>query len=332
MGHIDKMLQRYLSDKGRFADLYNAVCFQGKQVINAKDLTEGSNQYTEGFEEGQNGQTEYLQRVRDIKMNLQKGGTLRILALENQSLVDYMMPFRCLQYDMLEYKKQLDILRKKNGREKSFSTTAEWLCGIKKTDRISPVYTICLYHGEETWDGPRCLKDMMDFGKDTDEMSRFFSDYSMQLYCVNEESDFSVFHTELKPLFMMLKFRHDKQGLWKLLQKNPVYQSLDAETAEVAAALLHAEDIWKKRERYQKDRNGEVTYDMCQALRELCEDARTEGLGLGLEQGLERGIQALIETCREFGIGQADTTLRIKQKFSLTGEEAAGYVCRYWKE
>ncbi len=26
--------------------------------------------------------------------------------------------------------------------------------------------TLCLYHGEEKWDGPRSLKDMMDFGAD----------------------------------------------------------------------------------------------------------------------------------------------------------------------
>lgn len=29
--------------------------------------------------------------------------------------------------------------------------------------------TVCLYHGKKAWDGPRSLKDMMDFGSDTAE-------------------------------------------------------------------------------------------------------------------------------------------------------------------
>ena len=38
--------------------------------------------------------------------------------------------------------------------------------GILKSDRLTPTYTLCLYHGKEIWDGPRSLKDMMDFGED----------------------------------------------------------------------------------------------------------------------------------------------------------------------
>lgn len=42
----------------------------------------------------------------------------------------------------------------------------ERLGKFRKKDQIAPVYTICLYHGIEEWDGPRCLKDMMDFDRE----------------------------------------------------------------------------------------------------------------------------------------------------------------------
>lgn len=42
-----------------------------------------------------------------------------------------------------------------------------------------PEATSCLYHGEEKQNGPRSLKDMMDFGSDADGMSRFFKDYPL---------------------------------------------------------------------------------------------------------------------------------------------------------
>ena len=39
----------------------------------------------------------------------------------------------------------------------------ETLSGILSSDRLHPVYTLCLYSGTEPWDGPRKLSDMMAF-------------------------------------------------------------------------------------------------------------------------------------------------------------------------
>ena len=99
-------------------------------------------------------------------MRLKSGETLKLLALENQSKVDYTMPVRCMQYDAMEYGQQMEELKKENREKGSLKTDGEFLCGMRKEDRLAPVYTLCLYHGEESWDGPRSLKDMMDFGED----------------------------------------------------------------------------------------------------------------------------------------------------------------------
>lgn len=172
MGRNDRVLKNYFRDKKRFADLFNGALFEGEQVIRAEELEDKSETYTDAdvacAENEKN-----LQRTRDIAMRMKSGETLKLLAVENQSQVDYAMPFRCMQYDAMEYHQQIKELRKRNIEKGEFDTDAEWICKIRKTDRITPVYTLCVYYGEDLWDGPRCLKDMMDFGDDAEEISRF---------------------------------------------------------------------------------------------------------------------------------------------------------------
>lgn len=134
-------------------------------VVRAEELSENSQVYhgITGIAETSESFPDRRERTRDICKHLMSSETLRVLALENQHVIDYTMPFRYMQYDVMEYEKQLDTLKRNNRKEENLQTAAEKLCGIRKIDRIAPVYTICLYHGTETWDGPRSLKDMMDF-------------------------------------------------------------------------------------------------------------------------------------------------------------------------
>lgn len=55
------------------------------------------------------------------------------------------------------------------------------------------------------------------------------------------------------------------------------------------------------------------------------------GIEKGREKGIEQGIQALVESFCELQISQADTIAKIKEKFSLSDEEAKGYIRKYWK-
>lgn len=284
MGKISTLINHYLSDNRRFADLFNGICFQGKSVIHAKDLQEASQVYHEVM--GETGKRRgRKERIRDICKLLKTGTILRVLALENQELTDYTMPFRCMQYDVMEYGKQLDALKKKNIQENHLITAAERICGIKRTDRIVPVYTLCLYHGEETWDGPRSLSDMMDFGNSEDSFKRLFKDYPLQLYCLNEAKDLHIFHTEIGMLFQALQYRKNRSELKQLLQRNCGYRHLDADTLETMSVMLDMPSIWRDRKKYMEknDENKEV-YNMCQAVREWAEEERSIGYQEGADE------------------------------------------------
>ena len=256
MGKFDYCMKEYLQNKEYFADLFNGCCFDGQTVIRAEDLTEASETYTVARTETEEDNTEHVQiqildgaqgktievegtgafhragrnkktqLLRDVKMKLRTGATLQVLAVENQSYIDYSMPVRCMDYDVAEYNRQLrekkqqfQALRKQmkeSGKyAMTFITYAEKLSGIFKTDRLQPVYTICLYTGTEPWDGPRQLSDMMEFGEN-ELLQKCFADYSLRLFCVNEQSDFEEFHTELRELFRAMSYRKDKEKFLSL--------------------------------------------------------------------------------------------------------------------
>ena len=117
MGRVNDVLHHYLDDAERFADLYNGIFFAGKPIIDAKELTEAEESYYDVKLQEVSGDCREIKksrRSRDLKKYLKSGSTLRILAIENQNQVDYSMPFRCMEYDTLEYRKQLEELKKKN--------------------------------------------------------------------------------------------------------------------------------------------------------------------------------------------------------------------------
>lgn len=307
MGQKNAVTKRFCSDKIRFADLVNGVFFQGREIIHPKDLTESNEVYAEPRSHDSFGKNrDYLERTRDIKMRHQSGASIRILAIENQHYVDYSMPFRNMQYDTLEYQHQLDEIKRRNETEGNFVTSDERLCKVKKTDRLHPVYTICLYLGEDPWDGPRSLKDMMDFGEDADNMKEFFANYPFRLYCVNEEQDFSMFHTEIRNVFELLPLRKNKKYLIHTLEQNSTYKHMSEDSLELLSVLMDSPSIWKNRKKYltRKSIDCETAnqeseeYDMCQAIRELIEDGRQEGLSQGLSQGrietLKQNVESLM--------------------------------------
>ena len=301
MGEISNTMNHFLENNRRFADLFNGVCFRGRPVVSPEELLETAVVYHQPEAEkpktGARGKRK--ERIRDVCKVLKTGEVLRILALEDQEHVDYTMPFRCMQYDAMEYGKQLEKLRKHNRKEKKLKSKAERLCGIRKTDRLVPVYTLCLYHGVEKWDGPRSLRDMMQFGNQ-DDFQALFSDYPFRLYCLNEAEDLGVFQTEVKSLFHALQFREDRTGLRQLIQENEEYWQLDGDTLETMAVMLDLPEIWENRERYLRDEKED--YDMCKAVREWSAEERR----IGREEGREEGLFTVVKNMLFRGMSEED--------------------------
>lgn len=93
MGKGNTAMRQWLSDKDRFADLFNATIFEGSNVVQAKDLevldSETDLLLTDKLEK-----TKEVNRYRDIVMLWKKGKAFAILGCENQAKMHHAMPVR----------------------------------------------------------------------------------------------------------------------------------------------------------------------------------------------------------------------------------------------
>ena len=68
---------------------------------------------------------------------------------------------------------------------------------------------------------------------------------------------------------------------------------------------------------------------MCNLSQGIKEAGIAVGEKRGMEKGIAEGIRATVEICQEDG--KDSTSMRIKEKFSLSPEDATRYVKRFWK-
>ncbi len=276
MGKMNNAIVNYLSDKARFADLINAEVYGGRQVIKPDGLSEiTATTYSDMSHSDGKKTPRRKERRGDIAMIYEDGCIYRIFLLEAQDKVSYVFPIRSMEYILSQYKKQIDAFASIHEKNNDYKDAAEKFSKLCKADRLKPEYILCLYLGEEPWDGPRKLSDMMDFGDDHDRLSSMFQDFIPKPVCINELKDSALFKTELGVLMDLLIKRPDKSSLKKMLDEDNRFYKVDEDTYETAAVLMNAPLIWKHRRRYMSDNEGR-NYNMCKALRDWEAEIRDE--------------------------------------------------------
>lgn len=237
MGKKDTKAKEYLSDNSRFADLCNFVLFQGEQVIKAETLTEKDT--TEalsvlGIDDEEIEFQKWRDLLKSVVVKRNKDVVFVLIGVENQSDIHYAMPVKNMIYDALNYGSQVKESAKKHREKHDKLTSAEFLSGFQKSDKLTPVITITLYWGAENWDGPRRLHDMFE---NSDEiLLKYIPDYHINLVVPKEIDDFDKFQTALGEVLAVIKVSDDKEQMKQLLFSNPMYQRMDNESV---AAIMH---------------------------------------------------------------------------------------------
>lgn len=214
MGVLDIEGKKYLSDNEIFADAFNYLVYDGKQVIKAAELREIDT--TELSVPYGNNAKAPVQKYRDIlklwNAMMDDDAIYVILGAELQDKVHYGMPVKDGLYDMLGYSKQIEEIRRsyrKQGEENTGEITAEdgtlkikltseeFLSGLRKGDKLIPIITAVVYFGDTPWDGPRSLHDMLDFKNDA--IKSYVPDYKLNLISPAdmEDEEFGKFSTDL---------------------------------------------------------------------------------------------------------------------------------------
>lgn len=208
MGKPDVYESDYLENAEIFADLINGVLYQGEQVVKPQALKE------------QDGELRSIQSggvkktVRD-KVRLWNGNTiLAIFALENQTKIDYHMVLRAMLAESMAYEKQWKKRKKELEQENGSVTADEFISGMRKEEKFTPVITVVVYYGrEKPWDGAKTLYDLLDVEGNEEKILPFISNYRLNVFDYHEYDDFSQFHSELQSFFEFLRYSGDKEKL-----------------------------------------------------------------------------------------------------------------------
>ena len=105
----------------------------------------------------------------------------------------------------------------------------------------------------------------------------------------------------LREVLLYIKYSKDKKKLEELLMTAPSFKTVERKTAIAINTITNS--------KLKLDEKGEII-DMCQAIAELREEMKTEGIKQGIEQGTEqlgRLIDALIASGRMDEVQKAAT-------------------------
>ena len=280
----DTVLKEFFRKPEYFADVFNGVCFQGKQVILPEHLVEIDTDISHTRRKGEKW-SESLVRMRDIAKRATFQLNFVVLGQELQTYIDYAMPLRVNMYDTSSLYLEFNRIKDTHKIRKTKMNRDEFLSGMTKEDKLHPVITIVIYVGEKEWDGARSLKEM--FVDVPEELKPHLPDYKMKLLEVHHFEKYPFQNKEVKTLFGVLKRCYEKE--WKKLEQE--YPKISVEVAEVIESVVQFDGLSEMKE----EQEGEIV--MCQAMAELKhqywlegrDEGRNEGERLGLLRGRSEG-------------------------------------------
>lgn len=258
-----------MSDNEVFADAFNYLLFDGKQEIKPEDLkpldTNSISIELKGTKV-----SNAVQKNRDVFKVLSAKRTndigLLILGVENQIKVHYAMPVRAMLYDSLQYASQVDLKTKENRKNKKASDSDEFLSGFSKQDKLIPVITLVVYFGSRAWDGPTNIRDM--FGNVKESIAKYLPNYQMNLISPDlSDENLDKLSSELGLVLKFIKQSRDKKKLLENIEKSKDFRNV----SNISATLMNEATGMNLKINKEQEK-----IDMCQALKEIIEDIRSE--------------------------------------------------------
>lgn len=276
----DIVLKEFWRKNEHFADLFNAFLFEGQQVLKAGDLEETDTDISGILKRNDLGKA--YQKSLDVVKKTAHGVDFVILGLENQEKIHYAMPLRILQGDVMLYLQECKDIQKINGEQNQYSSADEYLSRFKKTDRLHPVITLCVYYGEKDWDGPRCLTDML---KIPEGYRTFVSDYKMNLLEIRKSDQLLFSDPDVENAFRLVRMIYNRQ----FSEINQLYQNfeMDPEIGLMVGSVTKTPKIAKQAAAIKAEGG---MFNMCTAMKELEQELKQEGKREGIREGKREGM------------------------------------------
>ena len=295
MGVLDKKQKGYFEDPRKFADLWNALVYEGEQVISWEGLQECNAVlfHAEGDEP--------VEKVADCVMKqTEKGEVLSVMILENQKEINYGMAAQVYLREALAYDKQIREIQRRNKKRYEMlmgkGPVGAYLYYFTKEDRLRPVSTLVLYWNDREWDGANSLREMINF-EGVEGLKEFVPEFHLHVYDMSKVKHLERFRTDLFTLIGLYQRRGNKEGFrefGRYCEEAGVEKQLDGMGLEVLGELVKSKRLIK----LIKTKKGEEL-SMCKAIEDIFEEGREEGREEGKEEGRkEEHKVTLRETAR----------------------------------
>ena len=307
----DIIVKNYWRNNEQFADFFNAVLFDGRQIIRSDELIDMDTEESSILEH-----KEYAESISASRDNvkIRKKSTIYnvefvILGMEGQERIHYAMPIRVMGYDYGTYKKQYDDNAAKCKNSKGMSQD-EYMSGMKKTDKFIPVITVVVYYGENQWDGAVSLHGMLNIPKD---MQPFVNDYKMHLIEARK-NNLKLHNINNRDLFNLLEILLDvnkgvketKEKAIKYTKDHDVNKSVIMTAAGAANCKMNFNMLTDKE-----------SGNMCRVFEETWAEGRA---------------QEIVETGYEFGLSEKDILARLQNKLNISMKKAQEYFDMFSKQ
>ncbi len=235
----DSACRTFFSNDIYFASFYNAILFDGKQVIHSERLVRYENDTSFIIDDTKS--VEDKKRRRDIVVKTDVNGIYCLFGIEHQSTIDFEMVVRCGIYEMLEYLKQF-----KN----------------KKLKRLMPQIMIVFYTGDKKWEGPLKLSDYFEI---PEELKPYFNDWKIYLVDVKEIDTSKIKDKQtryfIEAIQAMYKGNYDElHRRIKMNRNNLIYAAIITGSLDLIKDLPEGDEI-----------------DMCEGMERMAEGFRSEG-------------------------------------------------------
>ena len=300
----DTVLKNYWSGNEQFADLFNAVLFEGKQAIRPEELEDVDTEESSVLEH-----KDYAESIRASRDNIKVskrstafGVELVMLGMESQEHIHYAMPMRIMGYDYGTYKKQYDSNAKKYQTAKGLEED-EYLSGMKKTDRFIPVITMVVYYGVS-------LHGMLNI---PEEMKAFVNDYKILLVEARENS-LTLHNMKNVAFFNLMKVILDK-SLSRDEARKKVIDYAREHKVDKSVIMTVAGATNCKIDYNALSEKGD--FDMCTLFDEIAKENEAKGI---------------VETGFDFGLSENDILKRLQEKLNLSLQMAQEYIKMFGKQ
>ena len=273
----DKILRGFFKVKTHFADIINAMLFEGKDVIHANELLLCDSDETIYFV--YENRINVMERRRDILMHATVNGIPVYIGLEIQSTINYSMPYRLLLYDTMTYHLQYKLIDKDH----------------REHFRPTGVMSTVLYSGDRTWHQPHSLLDRILV---PEPLKGLMNTWKGNIHDIKDINVEFLRNEKVKSLVSAVqtiyRWNKDTSTIKELV--------LSKEVAIVVAVMTNSEELVI---RIEKEEREEV--DMCQVLEEF----KLESEMRGLEQGK---IQTIVNQLKsKFGFVSKELIMKIEE-------------------